>query len=333
MNTLRVKAHLRELMPIGQLTLATPEIQRALDPEVVEKIVTFQRNHYTNHGSYLLMGNITIARINGNDCIIDGQHRAAAYNMLPNLNEVPVEIFEVDEDQLVQLYKVINSATPNTIAVLTVSDYKIINALEKWLVGTFPTFIKRTDRAIRPGVSMPRIRKALENRKLSALDLVTAARTLNDYYSQLSAAVFQEWGVTDVVKTLDLCAKKGGNSQRGLFFSLYKNYEWVDRMIDVANGIAPQNMQHVCCEKRVKIPKSLRTAVWGQPGLVGICRACKAALNFTDFECGHIVAVAHGGKTNLDNLAPICRPCNQDMGTMHMKDWIELLKSIRDNPS
>lgn len=84
------------------------------------------------------MGNIDIARVNGNDCIINGQHRAAAYNRLPGLAEVPVEIYEIEEQYLVPLYKVVNSATPNNIAVLTVSDYKLIDALENGWWRHFP---------------------------------------------------------------------------------------------------------------------------------------------------------------------------------------------------
>lgn len=321
-SMLQIKSHRREHMPLTQLTVATPDIQRTLDPAVVDRIVCFQQNFYAVHGHYLLMGNITIARINGNDCIIDGQHRAAAYHRLSNLTEVPVEIFEVDEEHLVSLYKAVNSATPNMIAVLTTTNYKIINALEKWLVAQFPTFVKRSDRTNRPNVSLPTIKKTLENRRLPACDLVAAACALNNYYASLPATTFQAWGVTDAAKTIELCKKK----QPSLFFSLYRGYEWIDRLIDIAHGTQPQELQHVCCDRRVRIPKTLRVQVWGQPSLVGVCHACKSVLNFTDFECGHIIAVAHGGKTTLDNLAPVCRTCNLDMGTMHMSAWIDWLK-------
>jgi hypothetical protein len=305
--------------------MATPEIQRCLDPAVVDRIVLFQQDYYSVHGKYLLMGNIALARIAGNDCIIDGQHRAAAYNRLPGLTEVPVEIFEITEEYLVPLYKAVNSATPNNIAILTVSDYKLIAALEKWLVATFPTFIKRTDRPVRPSVSLPRIKKILESRRLPACDLVAAAISLNDYYATCTAATFQKWGVTDAAKTIELCKKKTPS----LFFSLYHNYEWVDRVIDVARGKSPASLQHVCSGRRIRPDKALRKKVWGQPLLEGACHACGATISFTDFECGHIIAVAHGGETVLSNLAPVCRTCNQDMGTMHMQEWIEWLKYSR----
>jgi hypothetical protein len=320
-----INAHWRETIPLAQLTTATPEIQRCLDLALVDRIVAFQQDHYSRHGRYLLMGNIDIARVNGNDCIVNGQHRAAAYNRLPGLAEVPVEIYEIEEQYLVPLYKVVNSATPNNIAVLTVSDYKLIDALEKWLVATFPSFVKRTDRPVRPSVSLPRIKKILETRKLPACDLVAAAKSLNDYYATLSAACFGSWGVPDAAKTIELCKKKTPS----LYFSLYHNYEWVDRVIDIARGKQPQDLKHVVVGGRIKISKALRQQVWGQPLLVGACRACGATLNYNDFECGHIVAVAHGGETVLSNLVPVCRPCNQEMGTMHMDEWVAWLKYTR----
>jgi len=39
------------------------------------------------------------------------------------------------------------------------------------------------------------------------------------------------------------------------------------------------------------------------------------------FQCGHVVARAKGGPTTVDNLRPICAPCNQGMGTIDMRDF------------
>jgi 5-methylcytosine-specific restriction endonuclease McrA len=42
-----------------------------------------------------------------------------------------------------------------------------------------------------------------------------------------------------------------------------------------------------------------------------------------DFHCGHIVAEANGGETNLSNLKPICKNCNLSMGTINMNKFME----------
>jgi hypothetical protein len=39
------------------------------------------------------------------------------------------------------------------------------------------------------------------------------------------------------------------------------------------------------------------------------------------WEIGHIKAHAEGGNEELDNLRPICKPCNRAMGKMHMVEY------------
>jgi 5-methylcytosine-specific restriction endonuclease McrA len=38
-------------------------------------------------------------------------------------------------------------------------------------------------------------------------------------------------------------------------------------------------------------------------------------------ECGHIIAHALGGNALLDNLMPVCKSCNRDMGTMNLEEY------------
>jgi len=72
--------------------------------------------------------------------------------------------------------------------------------------------------------------------------------------------------------------------------------------------------------RKTKIPKALREQVWIQHmGRVfdGHCRIvwCKNTINAFDFQCGHNVPESKGGKTNIDNLIPICARCNNSMGS------------------
>jgi hypothetical protein len=50
------------------------------------------------------------------------------------------------------------------------------------------------------------------------------------------------------------------------------------------------------------------------------CPVCNTQ-NITPFtfQCGHIVAEAEGGPTNLENLRPICSLCNISSGRRNMK--------------
>ncbi|QJX71486.1 hypothetical protein F-LCD7_0237 [Faustovirus] len=59
----------------------------------------------------------------------------------------------------------------------------------------------------------------------------------------------------------------------------------------------------------------------------GVCVCCKTnRISIENFIIGHVLAVDAGGGSELSNLRPICQPCNSDMGTAHMDDYIEYIK-------
>ena len=77
--------------------------------------------------------------------------------------------------------------------------------------------------------------------------------------------------------------------------------------------------------KKKTIPKSLKKSVWikhnGYNFLVD-CPCCK--LNKIDpfnFHTGHIKSEKTGGKTDIDNLIPICASCNLSMGIQNYHDF------------
>lgn len=72
-------------------------------------------------------------------------------------------------------------------------------------------------------------------------------------------------------------------------------------------------------------PVAVRRAVWAKVNAaesnVGTCYACDAELRFPDMECGHVVAHALGGSTDVSNLMPVCRTCNRDMGIQDLEEY------------
>jgi 5-methylcytosine-specific restriction endonuclease McrA len=70
---------------------------------------------------------------------------------------------------------------------------------------------------------------------------------------------------------------------------------------------------------RLKISQSLRQSTWlHNCGTVfeTKCTCCyQAKMTVFNFHCAHIVSVAKGGDTNLNNLKPTCSTCNLSMGT------------------
>ena len=45
-----------------------------------------------------------------------------------------------------------------------------------------------------------------------------------------------------------------------------------------------------------------------------------------DFHCGHIISEFNGGNLDVENLKPICQPCNSSMKTMNMDEFIKKYK-------
>ncbi len=72
---------------------------------------------------------------------------------------------------------------------------------------------------------------------------------------------------------------------------------------------------------------SKRALLWRKyypNSLDGVCVACRQRnISIDNFDAGHVISRNEGGSDNIDNLRPICRPCNLAMGTMDMDKYIE----------
>lgn len=73
--------------------------------------------------------------------------------------------------------------------------------------------------------------------------------------------------------------------------------------------------------KKIPIPTEIRTKVWRSwcnDKMDGKCFCCDCDITWEKWECGHIRAEAHGGETSVNNLKPVCKPCNRGMSSQHM---------------
>ena len=80
--------------------------------------------------------------------------------------------------------------------------------------------------------------------------------------------------------------------------------------------------------RKKRIPEELRHQVWmKQFGNVAesICPCCNITKISTikrNYEAGHIKSEKNGGETSVNNLIPICRPCNQSMGSDNWDTYV-----------
>ena len=76
---------------------------------------------------------------------------------------------------------------------------------------------------------------------------------------------------------------------------------------------------------RKAIPRVLKVQLWMKYcGRVfdTCCRCCFInPINPFEFHAAHIISVAHGGSTHLDNLLPTCTKCNLSMGIQNLYEF------------
>lgn len=75
-----------------------------------------------------------------------------------------------------------------------------------------------------------------------------------------------------------------------------------------------------------RVPKALRIKLWTETfgvTLYGKCYCCDRDLKVDNFEAGHIVSEANGGKMTINNLKVLCKPCNGSCGTMNLEEFKE----------
>jgi len=78
--------------------------------------------------------------------------------------------------------------------------------------------------------------------------------------------------------------------------------------------------------KKKTIPKHVKTLVWDK--YIGVDKAEAACccclwtpISIRNFHCGHVISEANGGNMTLENLRPICAPCNLSMGRRNMNEF------------
>ena len=81
-------------------------------------------------------------------------------------------------------------------------------------------------------------------------------------------------------------------------------------------------------EKREPIPKAIRNFVWVKyhgENNTGVCYCCGTSIQRynANWHCSHVVAVAKGGETVVENLRTCCRHCNLSMGDQNLYAYIE----------
>ena len=115
------------------------------------------------------------------------------------------------------------------------------------------------------------------------------------------------------------------------FLGIWRQYEWVELCLySLENNLSFNdiNLSHFCVS-RPKIPKKTKNDVWNKRNknnLEGKCFCCNEILHYDNMECGHIIPFCKGGDINIENLEPICKNCNRDMGIVNLFEYKKTIK-------
>lgn len=324
-----------------------PELQRLVDKDHINCMVRDQIDEYTKYGKFSILQSFTVAYLKEEDIgyILDGQHRVAAFSDLEgrgyNLNDVVVPIVKYNVDNIADVndyFFKINKHSPIRPIGNLVASEKILSQL---ILDNFKHYFKYKEQGSKcncpyisilefsENINVRNITDKLQKCNKSVKDLWNSILEVNTFLDSISN---KQLDAVINKKFID-CKKKADKEEcRPCYLGVFRQFQWLDMAIySLINGKkvssfgAKYYTDTMRTNKRSDIPYSVRIQVWKKLNKNicdnGFCYTCNKELLYSDMECGHIIAHALGGNALLDNLMPVCKSCNRDMGTMNLEEY------------
>lgn len=325
------------------------DIQRNVDVQHLNDLKLYQRSFCDTHGYYSFSSQIVVAEHQGKYALVDGQHRLETLRYLLNTDferascvRVPVLVVQlVSVSEYDNVFTAINKNKP-VMLYKNVQEWKSVGKqIEQHFMAHYLCYLKSTVTPQVPHLNLQALMTYLDEGNFIQKANMDAEEWIREIEA-LNACYRLHWRellhttryVSQATQWVEKCEIK--QPHRPLFLGMFRKFEWIDRIvlkIQTPNAMYLK-MQHVPLNFRVKIKKPLRRAVWTKrntESLSGVCYACNKSIHYDDFECGHIVSVFAGGGTNVDNLEPVCRMCNGDMGIDNLEEFKKGLASLTSN--
>jgi hypothetical protein len=326
------------------LPINKPKVQRQILHEKINDITNYQIEYFKKNDVFDLKTPIIIGKLDTLYYILDGQHRTESIKYLNETNlygdfEVFVSIENFDnEEELVNAYVAINKNTPvdlpenitdwthfsSDIADFMATYFKqnIRNTTKYpnspyFNISTFSEYLNKYDVA----------KRVNKNYKLFIAETIN----LNNFYKQTYKQTIIPKFKSNVGKHIE--KTKSINNKNPCFLSLYKKFEWVEKVINkITTGDNYATMNHVDSSGcHPKIGQRLKMEVWKRRFTTfdnNSCPICQNIISWETFHCGHITSKFYNGPTVVSNLEPICQKCNLDMGIENLYDYADKYRNI-----
>jgi hypothetical protein len=303
--------------------LIKPPFQTDLDEDKVKEMV----NSYLLNPSYLIFKNkIIIAVINNEKLyLIDGQHRLQmAYELYSNYNKDDMlyfcYFFVNNDDDMKKLFYEINKDSYKNQQYVVLDDFKLnlYDFTKMFLEKKYSILFSKKKNINKNIYSISEfLQILLQNKyfdKFNNIDEIINNLEIknNKFYKLIS---YRDYFIED--NKLFYVDEHDSINQH--FIASLKNNNFIKYLLD--DTVIPD---HKFKYKKQKIPPKLRIEVWRKEfGNLddGNCPLCNKLINNekNGFHCSHIISEANGGKTDINNLRPLCEKCNIKMGK---NNWI-----------
>jgi hypothetical protein len=326
------------------------DIQRLLDNKHVEYLVNDQIQEYSKYNQFSILQSITCADYENKRYILDGQHRISAFKKLRELNYsmnqyIPLIIYKTTSiEELKSYYIRINKHHP--VNPLEVSElwFQYGKTFCVWFSKEFSQYVKNTETSCNcPNINLREMMEYIKRMKvferlhniLNISDsniiikkLTDAIIEVNNYLIEYAVNISKFQLSSDFKKKLGKCLTK--NNSHPCYLGIWRQFEWIELCVYILTNnknIMDIDLSNFCIERK-KINKSLRYDVWKKRNdfsMEGTCFVCNNVLHFENMECGHIIPHVYGGIISSNNLEPICKMCNRDMGVMNLNEYKYIL--------
>ena len=302
-----------------EIDFKTPPFQPALDEDKIEGMI---KRYLNNPDHFIMKSRLTVGIISKNYesnptfYIIDGQHRlemARKLHEIGNIGELEICYYRISSDNdMKELFKEVNYDSYKNLKYTALEEFQVNNydRLKKHLVENYKEYFSKTKK---------------ETNKLFTVDEFMDG--INEYIKKFDNF---DLLLADLLKKNETFYSK-------IQYNEYSNVFYKDEVIPITNkficGLKKSNFINYVLDNEIpnhefkysksKIPPRLRIMVWGKyygENKSANCPICNIVITSgpNGFHCGHIISEKNGGKTILENLKPICKGCNLEMGS---KNW------------